>query len=316
MICIHDVYKTYGSDSLALLQVAPCASVYPVWCTTLQGLGLCAASTCTRARVAICLLASIQLAGSVEAAATSACHQCRRFAELLAESQERRRRIRALRTPGCILEPQPSSPAQQPLAPGRQPSPDGRQSSAELEQQPSPYPHQPSPHGQQPPPPRQQPSPLGKSDPALSAALVKRLDHIAAAEERSGDDGVRSGSSAHGSGARRGSDSSSDGSAGDTPGTPPNAETATATAQPESPMSDAAGGGKQASSTAQTQGGAYHPYSCLVAGVQWPAGVNPANRERHLSEADFRGVLGMARSQYDGLPVWKRDQLKKQKSLF
>lgn len=54
----------------------------------------------------------------------------------------------------------------------------------------------------------------------------------------------------------------------------------------------------------------------LTADVQWPADVDPARREQHLTDQDFETVFGMALGVYQKLPAWKRLQLKKLKSLF
>lgn len=199
---------------------------------------------------------------------------CRRFTELLAESEERRHALRALRTKGRILERQPTA----------------------LEQ---------------------------KSDPALSAALISRLDRIAAAKEWGEKSSIENSSSGvHGSGARRDSGGSDVSSAG-APGTPPNTEAAVAEGSPSQPGSPGPSSGGAAAAAAQAaeaenhQGRRReHPYGCLIAGVCWPDDVDPANRELHLAEAEFAAVFGMARCKYEGLPAWKRVQLKKQHNLF
>ena len=61
---------------------------------------------------------------------------------------------------------------------------------------------------------------------------------------------------------------------------------------------------------------ACYPYSMLRAGADWPADVNPVQRDRHLTADDFAGVFGMQRHAYDKLPAWKRLQLKQEKQLF
>ena len=58
------------------------------------------------------------------------------------------------------------------------------------------------------------------------------------------------------------------------------------------------------------------PLSCLVAGVKWPEGVNPAKREEYLSDAEFLTVFKMNREQYSKLDKFKKIELKKQVSLF
>jgi Villin headpiece domain len=63
-------------------------------------------------------------------------------------------------------------------------------------------------------------------------------------------------------------------------------------------------------------GVACYPYSMLRAGADWPADVNPVQRDRHLTEDEFAAVFGMQRHAYDKLPAWKRLQLKQEKQLF
>ena len=63
-------------------------------------------------------------------------------------------------------------------------------------------------------------------------------------------------------------------------------------------------------------GVACYPYSMLRAGADWPADVNPAQRDRHLTADDFAGVFGMQTHAYDKLPAWKRLQLKQEQQLF
>ncbi|CAN8218627.1 unnamed protein product [Coccothraustes coccothraustes] len=47
-----------------------------------------------------------------------------------------------------------------------------------------------------------------------------------------------------------------------------------------------------------------------------PRGVDPSRKEDHLSDADFQAVFGMSRSAFSSLPLWKRQNLKKDKGLF
>lgn len=47
-----------------------------------------------------------------------------------------------------------------------------------------------------------------------------------------------------------------------------------------------------------------------------PDGVNPSQREKHLSDSDFSEVFGMSKEEYDGLPQWKQLKLKKAIGLF
>ncbi|XP_059708825.1 villin-1 [Haemorhous mexicanus] len=47
-----------------------------------------------------------------------------------------------------------------------------------------------------------------------------------------------------------------------------------------------------------------------------PRGVDPSRKEDHLSDADFQAVFGMSRSAFSSLPLWKQQNLKKDKGLF
>ncbi|XP_040460470.1 villin-1 isoform X1 [Falco naumanni] len=47
-----------------------------------------------------------------------------------------------------------------------------------------------------------------------------------------------------------------------------------------------------------------------------PKGVDPSKKECHLSDRDFQDVFGMSRSAFGNLPLWKQQQLKKDKGLF
>ncbi|NXK47472.1 VILI protein, partial [Chauna torquata] len=47
-----------------------------------------------------------------------------------------------------------------------------------------------------------------------------------------------------------------------------------------------------------------------------PRGVDPSRKEQHLSDQDFQAVFGMSRSAFGSLPVWKQQNLKKEKGLF
>ena len=56
------------------------------------------------------------------------------------------------------------------------------------------------------------------------------------------------------------------------------------------------------------------PYDQLVDGMI--GGIDPAHKERYLSEEEFGRIFGMARDQFERLPAWKRTALKKQHGLF
>ncbi|NP_001035455.1 advillin isoform X1 [Danio rerio] len=47
-----------------------------------------------------------------------------------------------------------------------------------------------------------------------------------------------------------------------------------------------------------------------------PKDVDPAQREKHLSEADFQAVFGISKEAFSCLPQWKQARMKKQKGLF
>eukprot|EP00240_Pyramimonas_obovata_P007725 CAMPEP_0118927056 /NCGR_PEP_ID=MMETSP1169-20130426/4625_1 /TAXON_ID=36882 /ORGANISM="Pyramimonas obovata, Strain CCMP722" /LENGTH=181 /DNA_ID=CAMNT_0006868747 /DNA_START=317 /DNA_END=862 /DNA_ORIENTATION=- len=59
-----------------------------------------------------------------------------------------------------------------------------------------------------------------------------------------------------------------------------------------------------------------YPYAALKAGVAWPAGVDPNSREAYLSEEEFLQVMGVTQNAFNELPVWKKNMLKKEASLF
>jgi hypothetical protein len=44
--------------------------------------------------------------------------------------------------------------------------------------------------------------------------------------------------------------------------------------------------------------------------------IDPANRHKYLSDADFRTVFGMTLAEFDRQPEWKQKDLKKKKGLF
>ncbi|XP_030097521.1 villin-1 [Serinus canaria] len=60
------------------------------------------------------------------------------------------------------------------------------------------------------------------------------------------------------------------------------------------------------------------PLDVLVntAAEDLPRGVDPSRKEDHLSDADFQAVFGMSRSAFSSLPLWKQQNLKKDKGLF
>ena len=57
------------------------------------------------------------------------------------------------------------------------------------------------------------------------------------------------------------------------------------------------------------------PYDQLVAQVDI-VGVDPAHKERHLSELEFGTIFGISRKEWQQLPAWKRTALRKKCGLF
>uniref|UniRef100_A0A8C9L2J7 Villin-1 n=1 Tax=Pavo cristatus TaxID=9049 RepID=A0A8C9L2J7_PAVCR len=60
------------------------------------------------------------------------------------------------------------------------------------------------------------------------------------------------------------------------------------------------------------------PLDVLVntAAEDLPRGVDPSRKENHLSDEDFKAVFGMTRPAFANLPLWKQQNLKKEKGLF
>nr|2RJV_A Chain A, Villin-1 [unidentified]2RJW_A Chain A, Villin-1 [Gallus gallus]2RJW_B Chain B, Villin-1 [Gallus gallus] len=60
------------------------------------------------------------------------------------------------------------------------------------------------------------------------------------------------------------------------------------------------------------------PLDVLVntAAEDLPRGVDPSRKENYLSDEDFKAVFGMTRSAFANLPLWKQQNLKKEKGLF
>lgn len=57
------------------------------------------------------------------------------------------------------------------------------------------------------------------------------------------------------------------------------------------------------------------PYSVLTSD-ELPDNVDPSKKEEYLSDSEFQEVMGMNKEEFDGLPGWKKTNLKKSKSLF
>lgn len=58
------------------------------------------------------------------------------------------------------------------------------------------------------------------------------------------------------------------------------------------------------------------PYDQLIANANTIAGVDPAHKERCLSNVEFGSIFGMSREEFERLPAWKRAALKKKCGLF
>ncbi|KAG2468053.1 advillin [Polypterus senegalus] len=74
----------------------------------------------------------------------------------------------------------------------------------------------------------------------------------------------------------------------------------------------------QVSPTATSEAQKCYPPGMLINKQkhELPSGVNPAEREKHLSDEDFVAVFGITRGQFIALPTWKQLQLKKSKGMF
>merc|ERR1712137_698685 len=59
-----------------------------------------------------------------------------------------------------------------------------------------------------------------------------------------------------------------------------------------------------------------YDYQTLSQAESRPSDVDPANKEKYLSDEDFQTVFGMAPSDFVALPKWKQQKLKKEKQLF
>lgn len=47
-----------------------------------------------------------------------------------------------------------------------------------------------------------------------------------------------------------------------------------------------------------------------------PSGVDPKCKEVHLTHDDFVGLFGMKFTEFEGLPNWRKQELKKGQKLF
>jgi hypothetical protein len=60
----------------------------------------------------------------------------------------------------------------------------------------------------------------------------------------------------------------------------------------------------------------FYPLSVLRQGVEWPINVDPANREKFLSDEEFFQVFKMTKEKFRSLASFERIRLKKEKQLF
>lgn len=60
----------------------------------------------------------------------------------------------------------------------------------------------------------------------------------------------------------------------------------------------------------------FYPIEALVQGVTWPSNVDPANREKFLSEEDFVKVFKMTKEEFKNKDKFVRMRLKKEYRLF
>mmetsp|Transcript_14915 Transcript_14915/g.50596 ORF Transcript_14915/g.50596 Transcript_14915/m.50596 type:complete len:183 (-) Transcript_14915:177-725(-) len=72
------------------------------------------------------------------------------------------------------------------------------------------------------------------------------------------------------------------------------------------------------SSTESKSSGAKGIFSLeqLTGHPPFPDGVDPTKREMYLSDEQFQQVFGCSKADFQGMPQWKRDLLKKKKGLF
>ena len=60
----------------------------------------------------------------------------------------------------------------------------------------------------------------------------------------------------------------------------------------------------------------YETLKDIVDPSNLPAGVDPSNREKALSDDEFVRVFGMDKQSFQSLPGWKRTSMKKDRGLF
>ena len=65
-----------------------------------------------------------------------------------------------------------------------------------------------------------------------------------------------------------------------------------------------------------SDGGQYYPFEALVAGADWPEGVDPTKRESYLRDSDFTEVFGFSRAEFVQMDRHKQLFHKKRVRLF
>eukprot|EP00002_Diphylleia_rotans_P001601 TRINITY_DN10891_c0_g1_i1.p1 TRINITY_DN10891_c0_g1~~TRINITY_DN10891_c0_g1_i1.p1 ORF type:complete len:186 (+),score=45.52 TRINITY_DN10891_c0_g1_i1:112-669(+) len=60
----------------------------------------------------------------------------------------------------------------------------------------------------------------------------------------------------------------------------------------------------------------FYPMECLQSHVKWPANVDPSRREMYLNDSNFVAVMGISRTEFLRLPLFKQILIKKEKDLF
>jgi hypothetical protein len=71
----------------------------------------------------------------------------------------------------------------------------------------------------------------------------------------------------------------------------------------------------EAGEFAKKPGADFIPYEDLK-GLRLEDGIDATRKEEYLDAAAFEAVFGMGKAEFQGLPAWKRINLKKAKGLF
>mmetsp|Transcript_2998 Transcript_2998/g.8469 ORF Transcript_2998/g.8469 Transcript_2998/m.8469 type:complete len:156 (-) Transcript_2998:1604-2071(-) len=64
------------------------------------------------------------------------------------------------------------------------------------------------------------------------------------------------------------------------------------------------------------RGGLTYPYEMLLQGKAWPPEVVPDERERYLTDEEFRWVFGLGKHEFLLLPAWRQRLLKQDARLI